>query len=98
MEIVSPETALQAAKREEEPCQGLKVHFGVVGCKGGGGKKKNLLGPEKFFQVHAFQPEQRPHFPPCQGLKVHCGAVLGLQRRLSCSDLLSVLRFEPLWR
>ena len=49
MEIVPPETALQAAKREEEPCQGLKVHFGVVGCKGGGGKKKKLVRSRKVF-------------------------------------------------
>ena len=52
MAIVPPETALQAAKREEEPCQGLKVHFGVVlGCKGGGeGKKKTItVGPDAFL-------------------------------------------------
>ena len=29
----------------------LPIHFGVVfGCKGGGGKK-HLLGPEKFFSA-----------------------------------------------
>ena len=31
----------------------LPIHFGVVlGCKGGGGRKKQL-GPEKFFQAQA---------------------------------------------
>ena len=35
----------------------LPIHFGVVlGCKGGRGKK-NILGPEKFLQVPAFQTE-----------------------------------------
>ena len=36
----------------------LPIHFGVVlGCKGGWGKKKQKLGPEKFFQMQAFQTE-----------------------------------------
>ena len=33
------------------------IHFGVVlGCKGGGGEEKNLLGLV-FFQVHALQTQ-----------------------------------------
>jgi hypothetical protein len=35
----------------------LPIHFGVVfDCKGGGGEEKKI-GPEKFFQVQAFQTE-----------------------------------------
>ena len=42
------------------PCQGLKVYFGVVlGCKGGGGERKNISGPESLFLIWA--PETRQH-------------------------------------
>jgi len=38
----------------------LKVYFGVVlGCKGGGGERKNISGPESLFLIWA--PETRQH-------------------------------------
>ena len=71
----------QSYRQDIPPCQGLKVHFGVVlGCKGGGGKKK-LFRPRKVFlrRRHSKQ-SYRPDIPPCHRLIFFWRGIM-LQRR-----------------
>ena len=72
----------QSYRPDIPPCQGLKVYFGVVfGCNGGGGGRKNFLGPEKFFQVQAPQTELQARYSTMPGLESLFWRGIRLQRR-----------------